>query len=538
MPVQAPYTIATGQVGQDRGQIQFYSLDSLIEADNEVRAIEALVDRVPLDDLGFKLKGKSREGRPAFSARMLLKLYVYGYRNRIRSSRQLARACGRNVELWWLLNYQRPCYKVIADFRKDNAAALRQAFRYFNKLYLEWGLFGGELAAVDGTKIRAQNSRKNNYNAAKIERQLEYIDEKLEAYFEEADVLDTQEGEEAQLRMEEVSNAVDGLMGRRYGYEQLAAGLEASGGRQLSTTDEDARALPMRMGIVEVGYNVQSAVDSKHCLVAHYDAANEKDDTLLSQMAAGAKEALGAESLEVLADKGYHAGVELKACEEAGVTAYVSPKEAVNPKKEAAYQKSQFEYDEARDIYTCPEGKVLKSNGKWYEKNKGKHRRSYRFKRYQSPFSVCSGCPVRDKCLGANQVKYRHGRAIERSEYEGYVEANAERVKGAREKYRRRQAMVEHPFGTVKRHWGYDYTLLRGKEKVNGEFALIFSCYNFSRAVSILGVKELVSRAGGLFWAVLALWGAVAGRVRIEMGRHCGAWWGSRVALAGVGGNL
>jgi transposase len=523
------------QVGQDRGQIQFYSLDSLIEADNEVRAIEALVDKVPLEGLGFKVKGKSREGRPAFSARMLLKLYVYGYRNRVRSSRQLERACGRNVELWWLLNYQRPCYKVIADFRKDNASALRKAFRYFNKLYLEWGLFGGELAAIDGTKIRAQNSRKNNYNEAKIERHLDYIDNELETYFEEADLLDGQESEEAQQRIEEVSNAVDGLMLRRHGYEQLAAELEASGERQISSTDPDARALPMRMGIVEVGYNVQSAVDSKHCLVAHYEAANEKDDMLLSQMAAETKEALGAESLEVLADKGYHAGVELKACEEAGITAYVSPKEAVNPKKEEAYQKSKFEYDSELDIYTCPEGKELKSNGKWYEKNKGKHRRSYRFKRYQSPFSVCSACPVRDKCLGAKQAEYRHGRAIERSEYEGYIEANAERVKGAREKYRRRQAMVEHPFGTIKRHWGYGHTLLKGKKKVNGEFALIFSCYNFSRIVSILGVKGLISKARGLFWSFLARWCTVAGLVRAEMGRCCGAWRGSRVALAGVG---
>lgn len=518
--------------GANRQQMQFFSLDGLIEPDNEVRAIEALANVVPIAELGFKEKGKSHEGRPAFDARMLLKLYLYGYRNRMRSSRQLAKACQRNVELWWLLHYQQPCYKVIADFRKDNATALRRAFRFFNELYLKWELFGGELVAIDGTKIRGQNSRKNNYNAKKIQRHLDYIDEKLEAYFTEADTLDTEETEmeKKQQRLEEISEKVEKLMDRRGQYDELADKLEESGQRQLSTTDPDTRALPMRMGIVEVGYNVQSAVDDKHCLIAHYEVANERDEALLAEVAIETKEVLKTEKLEVLADKGYHAGAELQACEQAGITPYVSPKEANNTKKQEAYQKDKFEYDEEQDVYTCPQGKLLVSNGSWYQKNTGKHRRSYRFKRYQLSFTACSQCPVKDQCLSKSQVKYRHGRAIERSEYEGYVIANAERVKAKREKYRRRQAIVEHPFGTIKRSWGYTYTLLKGKKKVNGEFALAFSCYNFSRVVAILGVKGLIERLEGLFLWFWVLSATVVGESSHKKGWCYGAGWSVRVA--------
>jgi transposase len=487
--------------GAHREQIQFFALETLIEVDNEVRAIEALVNIVPMEDLGFIVKGKSQEGRPAFSAKMLLKLYVYGYRNGIRSSRKLAKACQCNVELWWLLHYQQPCYKVIADFRKDNAKALRKAFRFFNQLYLEWELLGGELAAIDGSKFRAQNSKKNNYNEAKIQRHLDYIDEKLDHYFEQVDAFDEQENDEEKLS--NINEKVENLLDRRWGYEQLAKELEASGERQISSNDPDTRALPLRMGIVEVGYNVQSAVDDKNCLIAHYEVENEKDDGLLAKVAIDTKQALGVETLEVLADKGYHAGAELKACAEEQITTYVSPKENNNTKKATAYQKQQFKYDAEQDQYSCPEGKLLTTNGRWYEKNGGKHRHSYKIKRYISPFPICGQCPAKDQCLTKTMEKNRHGRAIERSEYEDYVVANAERVKANKEKYRRRQTIVEHPFGTIKRAWGYTYTLMKGKEKVNGEFALVFASYNLKRVLSILGVKEVINRLKGLFFDFL-----------------------------------
>jgi transposase len=490
--------------GSDRSQIQFFSLETAIEPDNEARAIDALANVVPMEELGFEVKGQSHEGRPVFPAKALFKLLIYGYRNGIRSSRKLEKACQCNVELWYLLNYQQPCYKTIANFRKDNPKALRRAFRHFNQLFLEWGLFGGELAAIDGSKFRAQNSKKNNYNAAKIQRHLDYIDDKLDAYFSELDEVDGQACTDDYF--EQANDKIEDLMGRRFGYEQLAKELDESGGRQLSTTDPDARALPLHMGIVEVGYNVQTAVDDKHCMVAHYEVENEKDDVLLAKIATGTKQALDVQTLDVLADKGYHAGAELKACADEQVVTFVSPKQPNSPKKAEAYQKQQFEYDAQKDEYICPQGKALRSNGKEYQKNSGQHRRSYKVKHYIAPYATCKQCPAKSECLSQSMEKWRRGRAIERSEYEAYVEANAERVKANKEKYRRRQATVEHPFGTIKRSWGYTYTLMKGKLKVAGEFALIFSSYNLRRVMSILGVKGIIQRLEGLKNCLLAAW--------------------------------
>ena len=510
--------------GTSRHQMQIFALEQAIAADNPVRVIDAFVSTLSLEKLGFLIKGEGDEGRPAYAAEMLLRLYLYGYLNRIRSSRQLEKACRRNIELWWLLNYQHPSYKVIADFRKDNARALRGVFRQLNQLCLDMDLFGRELVAVDGSKFRAQNSnqpspgfgwqRKNNYNAAKVERHMKYIDKKLEEYFEAADKLDEEEqGEEQAEAWEALSGRVEELLERRGKYEDLEKQLEQSEERQISTTDKDARALPLHMGIVEVGYNIQTATDDKHCLIADYEVTNEKDDYALAKMGRRAKSALSVKELEVLADKGYHTGEELKNCSEEGITTYVAPKEANHNKKEEAYQKRQFTYDTETDTYTCPKGEVLETNGQWYTKNKGKGRRPYRIKRYQLPYKICSACPVKEQCVGKGLLKQRHGRAIERSEYEGYVEANAERVKANKEKYRRRQAIVEHPFGTIKRGWGYSYTLLKGKEKVSGEFALIFTSYNLRRVLTIIGVKALLERLERLFFGFLQL---RAARVRLS----------------------
>ena len=231
---------------------------------------------------------------------------------------------GQRVNPQHALNYQQPCYKVIADFRKDNAGALRGVFRQLNQLCLDMNLFGRELVAIDGSKFRAQNSKKNNYNAAKVERHIKYIDKKLEEYFEAADKLDEEEqGEEQAEAWEALSGRVEELLERRGKYEDLEKRLEQSEERQISTTDKDARALPLHMGIVEVGYNIQTATDDKHCLIADYEVTNEKDDYALAKMGRRAKSALSVKELEVLADKGYHTGEELKNCSEEGITTYV-----------------------------------------------------------------------------------------------------------------------------------------------------------------------------------------------------------------------
>ena len=278
-----------------------------------------------------------------------------------------------------------------------------------------------------------------------------------------------------------------------------------SGQRQVSTTDADARALPLRRDIVEVSYNVQTATDAQHSLMVEYEVSNEKDDYALPGIGKQAKEVLGVEQLEVLADKGYHTGLALQEAAQEGLVTYVSPKKPSHQGKVKAYQKHQFVYDPTHDTYQCPQGQVMPTNGRWYSRNTGKGRKSYRFKRYQLKYEVCNACPVKAGCVSQGALKQHHGRAIQRSEYEDYVVANAARVKANKEKYRRRQAIVEHPFGTIKRQWGYDHTLLKGKEKVSADFALIFTAYNLRRAMSILGIKELLKRLKGIFYLFLGL---------------------------------
>ena len=488
--------------GAHRNQLQMISLDQLIGEDHLVRVIEAFVDYLSLEELGFVIKGKSKEGRPAYQAEILLKLYLYGYQNRIRSSRRLERECTRNIDLWWLLHQQVPCYKTIANFRKDNSKALRRVFRQFNALCLDWSLFEGKTIAVDGSKFKGQNSKKNNYNKKKVERHLNYIDKKTAEYFELLENMDAKESAE----YEEIDMKIDLLNERRKKYEELEESLEKvseEGELQISTVDPDARALPLHMGIVEVGYNIQSAVDAANKMVVDYQVTNKNDTYALSEISISAKEILEVEELDVLADKGYHNGYEMERCSNNDITTYISPKDTSVKSKEKAYRKNQFVYNAEADTYTCPEFKTLKSNGKWYKKNVGKNRKPYHVKVYKLPFHVCNNCPVRLKCAGAANLKNSKGRPIERSQYDDYIKANKDRVNQNKDYYRQRQAIVEHPFGTIKRNWGFDHTLLKTKEKVDGEFALIFLSYNLRRAMSTLGALALINRLKKLFFVFL-----------------------------------
>jgi transposase len=466
-------------------------LEGLIEPDNEVRVIDALVDRLDLVELGFTRTQVKQYGSGSYDPAKLLKLYLYGYLNRIRSSRRLAKECQRNVELWWLLEELKPAYHTIADFRKENPKALKATFRAYNRMLKEFELFGAETIAIDGSKLRAQNAKKNNYNAAKIERQLDYLDDKLDDYVEELNRLDKGEAAD-EARRAEIRQDFKAKMARYDEYLALRDELEASGERQISTTDADARALPQHLNIVEVGYNQQMAVDDKHKLIVDTAVVNVRDHDQLYPMAQAAQEVLDSDKLQVLADKGYHTGEQLQKCAaDPKLETYVAPLDNKNGPE--GFRKGDFSYDEASDTYTCPEGETLSTNGKWYAKNTGKHRRSYRIKRYAAAYAVCAACEHAAHC-NAGGMNSRHGRYVERSEYDGAVEANARRVAQNKELYRRRQAIVEHPFGTIKRAWGYTYYLLRGLEQVNGEGALLALTYNLRRSMSILGVAELVAR--------------------------------------------
>lgn len=267
------------------------------------------------------------------------------------------------------------------------------------------------------------------------------------------------------------------------------------------------------MNIVEVGYNAVITCEADNKLVTNFETLNGNDTYALSGAAPGAREALGkkpGEHINQLADKGFDTGAELKACIENNVMTYVAPKSRASAQKDRKFNKDAFVYDEEKDAYICPENKELKSNGKWYNKDNGKIRRPYKVKHYKLPFEVCNTCPFKFKCAGKSNLDNSKGRYIERTEYEDYIDENIERVKLGKELYRRRQEIVEHPFGTIKRQWGYDYTLLKGLEKVSGEFAIIFTTYNLRRAISIFGVRTLVEKlreASFLFfreiWAIL-----------------------------------
>ena len=476
------------QQGKSREQMSMMALESEISADNPVRVIDLFVDQLDLSKLGFNKTSFKSEGRPPYHAADMLKLYYYGYLNRIRSSRKLEAECKRNIEVWWLLHELKPGYHSIADFRKDNGDALKQAFKMFVSFLKGEDMLSKELIVVDGTKVRAQNSNKNNFNETRLKKHLAYIENKAEAYIKELNDYDAAEDKQAsELKAKEVNQKLDILKQRKEKYEQLQKKLTESGETQISTTDAESRSLKIKDNIAEISYNIQSVTDSKHSLIVEFDTINENDQNQLSNMAGKAMEALQVKQITAMTDKGYHVGKQLQLCKEQGVTTLVSYIDR-NPRSkhiDPAYQTDQFIYDATNDTYTCPQGATLTTNGKYYEKIR-RSRTTYFIKKYNT--QQCLNCPVKKLCTRAQRT-----RQIERSQYQEVIDENNKRVNANAMLCKKRQQIVEHPFGTIKRGWGYNYTLLRSIKKVNGEVAIIFTMYNLRRAISILGVTKLLS---------------------------------------------
>jgi transposase len=476
------------QKGISREQMWMISLDMEISDDSVVRLIDLFVGHLDLAKLGFTKTKASKEGCPIYQASDMLKLYYYGYFNRIRSSRKLAAECCRNIELWWLLHQLKPGYHTIADFRKDNAVALKNSFKMFVSFLKGEELLGGETIAIDGTKIRAQNNKSNNYNEAKLKKHLEYIEGKAAAYIEELEQCDASEDKSAtELNKKQIAEKLTTLKQRKTKYEDLQKALQDSEAKQISTADSDSRSLPIKDGITDVCYNVQSVNDSKHSLIVDFDTINQGDQGQLSTMSAKAKEILEVKELTALADKGYHVGKDLKLAKANNITtivAYPQPRDR-SQKTDPAYYTDKFIYDKQNDYYTCPAGVELTTNDKQYVKGR-KDRTSYTVKIYTT--KGCSSCPFKQRC-----TKAKH-RTIERSEHQDIIDENNKRTDENRELYKQRQQIVEHPFGTIKRSWGYTYTLVKGLEKVNGEMAIIFTMYNLRRAITILGFAEMLNR--------------------------------------------
>jgi transposase len=453
-------------------------VDDFISEDNPVRFLDAFIDGLDLEELSFKKSQPASTGRPPYHPGDLLKLYIYGYMNRIKSSRSLEKETHRNVEVMWLLRKLRPDFKTIADFRKDNAKAFKQVFREFTLLCRKLDLFGGELIAIDGSKFKAVNSKHRNFTKKKLRKALKRIDEKIEQYLNELDANDEKEAEVHKVTAEELNKKIQRLKERKVHYQQLREELETSGESQVSLTDPDSRSMP-KSPKVDVGYNVQVAVDDKHKLIVAQDVTNAvNDDDELSGIAIEAKEALGVDELKAVADMGYYHGHEIKACEEAGIEPYVSkPLTSVNTKL-GLFGKEKFTYDSEKDCYRCPAGEELSFRFDTVEK--GRHIGYYMA-------SACRNCQMKARC-----TRSKGGRRITRWVHEDILEEMEQRVQSNSEIMKKRKMIVEHPFGTIK-HWNEQgYFLMRGLQKVRAEFSLSTLAYNIKRVINIIGVHEMV----------------------------------------------
>lgn len=473
--------------GISRHQLQMVSLEDTITATNPVRFIDAFVNVIDFEKIGFQPRVLKQEGRPSFATSVFLKLYLYGYLNGVRSSRRLEKECLRNIELQWLLEAICPNYHSIADFRKDNPKALKQLFKLFVSFLKDAELIAGETIAIDGTKSRAHNSKKANFNQKKIDKHKEYIEAKSQEYLDQLEENDIQENPVA---IKNIQEKIERLKQNKIKYELLEEQLKTSGEPQISTTDADSRALLVQGQVVEVSYNIQAAVDSKHNLVVATHTINRNDKNALSAIAIEAKENLEVETFTVLVDKGYHNGRELDTCQQKNITTIVAVPEQGKSNENGTqpeYLVSKFIYNQEQNIYTCPQGQTLSTTGRWHKKTRNGENTSYMFQKYRT--SACKTCPVKDQCTSR-----KGGREIDRSQYATAVEGNHQRYKENGQLYRKRQEINEHIFGTIKRKWGYNYTDLIGLEKVNGEHSLIMLVYNIKRSINILGVPDLIAK--------------------------------------------
>jgi transposase len=466
-------------------------MDDYVGRNNPVRAIDAYVDGLDLEKLGFGYPGsEGGAGQPPYDPADLLKLYLYGYQHRIRSSRGLEREAGRNVEVMWLVRGLGPGYRTIANFRKDNWAAFKAVNRDFVVLARELGLVSGERVAIDGAFFDGNASKASIQTRRKLAERLAEIDREIEAYGAAVEANDRVEAEDTPAggdngSGEDLTQRVADLMAKRRKLEADLTGLEDSGETQLSRTDADARLLS-KSGQMVAGYNVQIAVDDKHKLIVASEVVNDGNDSgQLYAMAKSAKDELGVETLTALADSGYYNGQALKACEEDGIVAYVPPPmRGARLEDEGRLSHAQFAYDAAADAYRCPAGRLLRPmEGR--KINTGGRIEI----RYVSRTSDCNSCSLRSRCLSTKATR----RTIYRWEHEDVLERHRARMKDAEAQMRRRAELAEHPFGTLKCRAGYRHFLVRGFNKVRGEWSLMALCYNFSRVLSILGLDGFIA---------------------------------------------
>lgn len=451
-------------------------VEDYVDEGSVVRYIDALAWSLPMAELGFERAVAAATGRPGFRPQMMLALWIYGYVNGLTSSRKLEREASRNLEVMWLTQMLKPDFKTISDFRRDHKGAVVAVFRRLTKQIREEGLIAGELVAIDGSKFRAVNSSDRNYSKGKLERLEKQIEKRIDDYMREVEQNDAREEAEAPGRAisgEEMKEKLRRLRERKGEYQELIEELRKSGEKQISTTDPESRSMKTRRG-TNVCYNAQIAVDEQHKLIVVADVTNEPtDQRQLSGIAKQAKEALGVETLEVVADKGYSNSKELSGCKEAGITTYVSQPQWRRNAANGRFSKEDFTYHSQNDVYICPAGSELTFR---YE-GKIKKNRIVRYYRSDS----CGSCPMRSSCLAPKQ-KWRR---IARRADEDAISAAAGRARNRPDLMAKRKAMAEHPFGSIKRWINGGYFLLKGLDGVRAEFSLAALAYNIKRVWTI-----------------------------------------------------
>ncbi|HEY0725910.1 MAG TPA: IS1182 family transposase [Pyrinomonadaceae bacterium] len=468
--------------GEDRTQVALVPecLDDYIEAENPVRVIDVFVDELALGELGFAGVEPLATGRPSYHPAVLLKIYIYGYLNRIQSSRRLEREAQRNVELMWLTGRLRPDFKTIANFRKDNGRAIRNVCRQFVALCQKLDLFTQAVVAIDGSKFKAVNNRDRNFTRAKLKRRLEQIDESIARYLSQLDTADRHEGAVAQAKVGRLKDKIVILKKQMQGLKAMELRLREAPDEQISLTDPDARSMATSgRGTGIVGYNVQTAVDAKNHLIVAHEVTNVGNDRgQLAMMSEQARAATGIQELTVVADRGYFSGDEILACDQAGITPFVPKPLNSNSKAEGRFGKPDFIYIASDDEYRCPAGQRLIKRFTTVEAG-------MTLNIYWS--SACPRCPIKAQCTTGSE------RRVRRWVHEAVIDAMQERLDRAPEKMRVRRQTAEHPFGTIKFWMGATHFLMRTLERVRTEMSLHVLAFNLKRLMQLLGIGGLLA---------------------------------------------
>jgi transposase len=457
------------------------AVDDYVGSDNPVRFIDAFVDGLDLAAAGFGRVEAKATGRPGYAPGDLLKLYIYGYLNRVRSSRRLEAECHRNIEVIWLLRTLKPDFKTIADFRRDNRAAFRAVFRQFVLLCRRLDLYGRELLAIDGTRIKAVNNKDRNFTRSSLRAFIRAADERLEDYLKRLDEGDVEDGATGGgARTKNLAEKIAALSEKRGRYQAMLAQLERTGEDQISLTDPDSRAMAAHTRVA-VGYNIQVAVDAKNKLIVEQAVTNQVVDMgLLTQTAEPARQVLGVETIDVVADRGYFKIEDIEACEKTGCVPHVPKPQRGSSVREGLFRKDEFRYGGGLDAYVCPAGKLLTPI---------RHGRLRDLERvdYGNP-KACRACHLRAQCT-------TDARSVFRLENEDVLDRMAECLKARPDVLDRRREIVEHPFGSIKQWMHQGAFVMRGLANVRGEFSLTALAYNLRRALNILGVEAMTAAA-------------------------------------------